>query len=648
MEWTPPIQEIQKECCESQVFEAEQFFSYTPPHVYIEYTCAPLVVCNDCTFTEFVQGEERCLKFISQDLTFLQSSSIPSTFSNISNTNGASAKIGESHTQTALQSIQLPTQIAQENSECPPTQTVEPVLGFTLAEIRRAQAEPKLTVEQLLEIESFQEYVKTPLQTLDGIYIHQPKRFLPLAKEAKKLAETFKKEQVTSQWAGIPHGKLLQELFVEQLNSLQTLEQLVLLKAAKEHLCKDIINILELLGKADNIPFNQLYSLAEDCADRYYTKVINTLTQLLKRSFNDRQLVLVNTARALKFLESYGNRRTKLWKVLSKYDRLLDHFHDLQTTLQTKFNLLKKATAKNIENLHNAVNLQQTYTMSICSHVNSIYSKPAQLDRQIQTHCLYPHSQSDIVQLNAPEYDSDIDGQTELLPDIQPSVSSHTENTEEASSHAENTTEDPAPVIANSKEQSALPQDSDRLESQSQPVPNSPEHSVHQDTEQSREDYQNSYRPQLEDILELEDDKENWEKGQFADADLIDHHNTTTESDPICWEYSAHFVKSTDQGYNSQNNITPGLEYYIPEPEYYSSDTQPKQYKMYQNLNVYLPPPPSTEYLRRWYGRGSGRVKWLELHSHRLYDEKTRSLESRIACKWKKNQRQWERKLHDS
>ena len=370
-------------------------------------------------------------------------------------------------------------------------------------------------------IESCQEYVKTLLQTLDGIYVHQPKRFLPLAKEAKKVAEALKKEQDASQWAGIPHEKLFQESFVEQLNSLQTLEQLAPLKAAKEHLPKDIINILELLGEADNIPFNQLYSLAEDCTDRYYTKVIKTLTQLLKSSFIDRQLVLVNTARALKFLELYGNRQTKLWKVHSKYDRLPDHFHNLQTTLQTEFNLLKKATSKNFENLHNAVNLQQTYTTSLCSHVNSIYTKLAQLDRQIQTHCLYPHSQSDLVQLNAPEYDSNIDGQTELLPDIQPQVSSHAENTEE----------DPTPVTTNSKEYSVLPQDFDRLESQSQRVPNCPEHSVHQDTEQSREDYQNNHRFQLEDIPELEDEDENWEDGQFADTDLIDHHNTTTESD---------------------------------------------------------------------------------------------------------------------
>ena len=252
---------------------------------------------------EFVQGEERCLKFISQDLTVLQSSSIPSTFNNISNTDGTSAKIRESHTQTALPSIELPTRIPQEHGTSPPTQKVEPVLGFRPAEIHRAQAEPKLTIEQLLEMESCQEYIKTLLQTLDGIYIHQPKRFLSLAKEAKKLAQAFKKKQDVSQWAGIPHEKLLQESFVVQLNSLQTLEQLVPLKAAKEHLPKDIINILEILGKADNIPFNQLYSLAEDCADRYYTKVIETLTQLLKSSFNDRQLVLVNMARALKFLE---------------------------------------------------------------------------------------------------------------------------------------------------------------------------------------------------------------------------------------------------------------------------------------------------------------------------------------------------------
>ena len=147
----------------------------------------------------------------------------------------------------------------------------------------------------------------------------------------------------------------------------------------------------------------------------------------------------------------------------------------------------------------------------------------------------------------------------------------------------------------------------------------------------------------MEDILELEDDEENWEEGQFVDADFIDHQNTTEESDRIRCEYSAHFEKVTEQGYST----TPGLEYQIPEPEYYNSDTRPKQYQRYQNPNVYLPPPPSIEDLHTWYGHGHGRAKCLELHSHRLYGEKTRSLESRIARKHKKNQHQRERRSAD-
>ena len=76
-------------------------------------------------------------------------------------------------------------------------------------EIHRTQTEPKFTVQELLEIESCKDYVKTPLQTLDGIYVNQPERFLPLAKEVKKLAEEFQKEEIASQWAGLPPEKLL-------------------------------------------------------------------------------------------------------------------------------------------------------------------------------------------------------------------------------------------------------------------------------------------------------------------------------------------------------------------------------------------------------------------------------------------------------
>ena len=40
--------------------------------------------------------------------------------------------------------------------------------------------EPKLTVQQLLEIESCKDYIKTSLQTLDGTCVNQPKHFRPV------------------------------------------------------------------------------------------------------------------------------------------------------------------------------------------------------------------------------------------------------------------------------------------------------------------------------------------------------------------------------------------------------------------------------------------------------------------------------------
>ena len=201
---------------------------------------------------------------------------------------------------------------------------------------------------------------------------------------------------------------------------------------------------------------------------------------------------------------------------MTKYNKLPDHFHDFQTTLQTEFNFLKKATSKNIEQFQEAINLQQTYTTSLCSHINAIYAKLVQLENQIQSHFLYPHSQTDSVQINAPEYDSDIDGQIDTLPELQ--------------SHVKNNQEEPTSATGDS-EGPKLPQDTNGMDPQSESVQNPAEYSLHENIEPFYEQHHNRQRPQLEDIPELED--EDWEDGQFADADLIDHHNTKKESDQI-------------------------------------------------------------------------------------------------------------------
>ena len=122
----------------------------------------------------------------------------------------------------------------------------------------------------------------------------------------------------------------------------------------------------------------------------------------------------------LKFLESYASRQTKLWKVLSKYHNLLDHFHDLKITLQTEFELLKTATSKNVQNLQEMVQAQQAYTTVLSGHIAALHTKLVHLDKQIQIHCIYPNPQSNAVQLNALDYDLDTDGEPNPAHAVQP------------------------------------------------------------------------------------------------------------------------------------------------------------------------------------------------------------------------------------
>ena len=93
----------------------------------------------------------------------------------------------------------------------------------------------------------------------------------------------------------------------------------------------------------------------------------------------------------------------------------------MKTTLQTEFELLKKATSKNVQNLQEMVQAQQAYTTVLLGHIAALHTKLAHLDKQIQIHCIYPHQQSDAVQLNTPDYDPDIDGDTNTSNAIQPS-----------------------------------------------------------------------------------------------------------------------------------------------------------------------------------------------------------------------------------
>ena len=104
---------------------------------------------------------------------------------------------------------------------------VTPLLGTTPSENTQIQHRnmPE-DISDILGTRVYQRYVDTPLQTLDGIIVNQPKWFLPLAEEAKRIAKDIRIEKINEQWAGIPREQLPNQSFNDQLNLIQILEQL--------------------------------------------------------------------------------------------------------------------------------------------------------------------------------------------------------------------------------------------------------------------------------------------------------------------------------------------------------------------------------------------------------------------------------------
>ena len=73
---------------------------------------------------------------------------------------------------------------------------VMPLLGITPS--KNTQLQNRNTPEDITDIlgtRAFQRYVDMPLQTLDGIIVNQPKHFLPLTKQAKRITEEIRIEK---------------------------------------------------------------------------------------------------------------------------------------------------------------------------------------------------------------------------------------------------------------------------------------------------------------------------------------------------------------------------------------------------------------------------------------------------------------------
>ena len=169
--------------------------------------------------------------------------------------------------------------------------------------------------------------------------------------EAKRLAEELHKEKQAEQWAGIPHEKLLNQSFLDQLNSLQILEQLAPLHLAtipkeeeeeegkEKHIDPADQDTLVFDSEESNEePFNTAVDTTSDdsaitMGKPVTTAFISDLIQILTEQVGCLQV----TSQLQEFLDQYPPKLTEkafehiyqILQVLDKYlvDNLKQHLH---------------------------------------------------------------------------------------------------------------------------------------------------------------------------------------------------------------------------------------------------------------------------------------------------------------------------------
>ena len=335
----------------------------------------------------------------------------------------------------------------------------------------------------------------------------------------------------------------------------------------------------------------------------------------------------MNTARSLKFLEDYADRQGQIWKIFQKHQTIPNdiqdlHFHidDFKNGIEKEFAFLKEATCKNIENFQSSLSLQQTYSASLCSHVNNIYNKLVELQQQLPHPNLHMNT-GDVIQIEAPDFDPDID---EALPTstdqcindpvTQGSVTPTLKSAEKviecripASLHIDIDTQevdwqDGIPV--------EIPPQNDQQNVQSIP------------TEPTYPNLGPAKIPQL---------KDNSEGKQYQDLETyLSHHNTFEASEHICRDYRSRLLSLDDDKY-----------YQEIERVYQTYETPPVQ--DYRLANQVPSPHRTTQELMQIFGKGRGQVHREEIHGHRPFGARTRSLQSHIQRKIRKTQQMRQR-----
>ena len=302
----------------------------------------------------------------------------------------------------------------------------------------------------------------------------------------------------------------------------------------------------------------------------------------------------------MKFLEEYADRQALIWKIFSKHQNIPDeisnlhlHIDDFKGNIQKEFNFLKEVTHKNIKNFQASISSQQTYSAALGSHINNIYHKISELQQQLP-HPTQHMNTGDIIQINAPEFNPDIDS--------GPSMKEHVEiqGSDNPIPHrVKETKKSKAPALPQQVEEEVDWPDAAPVEIPPQSAQDN-DYNVSVVSTQSETNYS--------EIPELESDS-NEEEGQFEDIQTyLDHHNTYEESQNIHKEYTKRLLDLDDERY------------------YRDID---RMYETYSQDRAHIPaiqtPAPhcTTQELIQAYGRGRGQACREQLHGHRPFGART-------------------------
>ena len=285
------------------------------------------------------------------------------------------------------------------------------------------------------------------------------------------------------------------------------------------------------------------------------------------------------------------------------------HFHidDFKNGIEKEFVFLKEATWKNIENFQTSLNLQQMYSTSLCSHVNNIYNKLAEL--QWQLHHPNPHMNTgDMIQIEVPDFDPDIDRVLPITTDQDINDLMTQGSVTPTLKWAEKVIEcrTPAPSY-----QDIDTQEVDWPDKISVEIPPQSDQQIEQSipTQLTRHNLEPAKIPQLE---------ENSEGEQYQDLETyLTHHNTFEASQCICRDYRSRLLALDDDKY-----------YQEVDRVYHTYRTPPAQ--DYRLANQAPGPHRTTQELMQIFGKGRGQARREELHGHRPFGTRTRSLQSCI------------------